>query len=245
MMQPNRYSRLKSAAFLMGFFAASITTAGSVPSVIAFEEGEQFNLTLSNTNFNRIFVEGEKIVKLSYTEHAFVVDKSEMNDPVSSEGSIYLKPNLDIPVTLFLTTDKGHHFSLTVSSNEAVGKTLKMVTKPQSKLHFAKQDVSDLTVNETVLSAMKAGKTPHDFRVIMTQPKPFYIKKDIKVVLKKQFEGESSTGYVYQLENTSKQELALNTALFSHPKALSLSLSEERLAPKQVAYLYGLYSNAG
>lgn len=244
-MQPSIYSKLKIAIFLIGLLGTGIATAGSIPSVIGFEEGEQFNLSLSSINFNRIFVEGEKIIKLSYPERAFTVDKSEMNDPASSEGSIYLKPAFDVPITLFLTTDKGHHFSLTVSPNEAVGKTLKLVAKPQSKLHFVKQDVSDVNQNEDVMAAIKAGQIPKDFHAKPTLPRPFYIKKNIKVVLQKQYQGESVTGYVYRLENTSKHEIALTTELFSHPKALSLSLSEEHLAPKKVAYLYGLYSNEG
>ena len=244
-MQPSIYSKIKRALFLIGFIGTGIATAGSIPSVIAFEEGEQFNLSLSSINFNRIFVDGEKIIKLSYPERAFIVDKSEMNDPASAEGSIYLKPAFDVPITLFLTTDKGHHFSLTISPNEAVGKTLKLVAKPQSKLYFVKQDVSLLNQNEEAMAAMKAGQVPKDFHTKPALPRPFYIKKDIKVVLQKKFQGESVTGYVYRLENTSKHEIALTTDFFSHSKALSLSLSEEHLAPKKVAYLYGLYSNEG
>ena len=126
MMQPSIYSKVQRILFLASLLCSGMATAGSIPSVISFEEGEQFNLSLSSINFNRVFVEGEKIIKLSYPERAFTVDKSEMDDPNSIEGSIYLKPAFDVPITLFLTTDKGHHFSLTITPNEAVGKTLKL-----------------------------------------------------------------------------------------------------------------------
>ena len=244
-MQPSIYSKAQRILFLASLLCASLATAGAIPSVISFEEGEQFNLSLSSINFNRVFVEGEKIIKLSYPERAFTVDKSEMDDPNSIEGSIYLKPAFDVPITLFLTTDKGHHFSLTVTPNEAVGKTLKLVAKTQTKLKFVKNDVNDFNQNEEVLAAMKAGEVPHDFHLERTLTRPFYIKKDIKVVLQKQYQGESLTGYVYSLENTSNHEVALTTELFSNNKAQTLSLSDEHLAPKKVAYLYGLYSNEG
>lgn len=245
MMQSSIYSKTQRILFLTGLLCGGIATAGAIPSVISFEEGEQFNLSLSSINFNRVFVEGEKITKLSYPERAFTVDKSEMDDLNSIEGSIYLKPAFDVPITLFLTTDKGHHFSLTITPNEAVGKTLKLVAKTQTKLKFVKNDVSDLNQNEEVLAAMKAGEIPKDFHLERTLSRPFYIKKDIKVVLQKQYQGESLTGYVYRLENTSNHEIALTTELFSNNKAQTLSLSDERLPPKKVAYLYGLYSNEG
>ncbi|HAT7769724.1 TPA: type-F conjugative transfer system secretin TraK, partial [Legionella pneumophila] len=70
-------------------------------------------------------------------------------------------------------------------------------------------------------------------------------KKNIRVTLEKQYQGKRFTGYVYRLENTSNHELALTTALFAHKDAESLSLSDEALPPKKIAYLYGLYSNQG
>ncbi len=244
-MQPSIYSKALRIMFLASLVCSGMATAGAIPSVISFEEGEQFNLSLSRINLNRIFVEGENIIKLSYPEKTFTVDKCEKDSPDCTYDSIYLKPVFDIPITLFLTTDKGHHFSLTITPNEAVGKTLKLVAKTQTKLKFVKNDVSDLNQNEEVLAAMKAGEVPHDFRLERTLTRPFYIKKDIKVVLQKLYQGESLTGYVYRLENTSNHEVALTTELFSNNKAQTLSLSDEHLAPKKVAYLYGLYSNEG
>jgi conjugal transfer pilus assembly protein TraK len=245
MMQPNIYSKAIKSVFLTSLLCSGSATAEIKPSVIPFEEGSQFNVSLSNINFNRVFVEGEKIIKLSYPERAFTVDKSEMEDPNSTEGSIYLKPTFDVPITLFLTTDKGHHFSLTITPQEAVGKTLKFVTKRQTKLDFVNNNVGDLNQNEEVLAAIKAGEVPHDFHLKRTLSRPFYIKKDIKVILQKQYQGEALTGYVYRLENTSNHEIPLTTALFSNNKAITLSLSDEKIAPKKVAYLYGLYSNEG
>ena len=119
------------------------------------------------------------------------------------------------------------------------------MAKTQTKLNFVKNNVSDLNQNEEVLAAMKAGEVPHDFHLERTLSRPFYIKKDIKVVLQKHYQGESLTGYVYSLENISNHEVALTTELFSNNKAQTLSLSDEHIAPKKVAYLYGLYSNEG
>ncbi|HAU3911456.1 TPA: type-F conjugative transfer system secretin TraK [Legionella pneumophila] len=239
------YEKAKKTILLISCLCSGIVCASTPPSVIAFEEGEQFNLTLSSINFNRVFIEGESITKLSYPEHAITVDKSEMDNPESTDSSVYIKPNFQVPITLFLTTDKGHHVSLTLTPDESVGKTLRLVPRAQTKLKFVKLDTPDASEVDEAIAAMKAGETPKEFNEKRVIPSPFYIKKNIKVTLEKQYQGKRFTGYVYRLENTSNHELALTTALFAHKDAESLSLSDEALPPKKIAYLYGLYSNQG
>lgn len=217
--------------------------AGATPTVLAFEEGEQFELTLSSVNFNRVFVEGEAIVKLSYPQGSLTVDKSEIEDPEVLEGSVYFKPNFDVPITLFLTTNKGRHLSLTLSPDESAGKTLRLVAKKQTKSEFVNLETKDINEVDVIMSAMKAGEVPKDFSTARPVRRPFYIKKDIKVTLEKNYKGDRFTGYVYKLENKSNHEIPLTTNLFSKQGAESLSLSDEQLMPKKVAYLYGLYAN--
>lgn len=233
----------KNALFGLGILSSSLVFSGAPPLVIAFEEGEQFNLSLSNLNFNRVFVEGETITQLNYPEGSLTVDKSEMDKTESTESSVYLKPNFEVPITLFLTTNKGHHLSLTLTPGGAIGKTLRLVAKAPTKLNYVKSNTPDLTEVDEAIAALKAGETPKGFNEKNIIPSPFYIKKDIKVTLEKQYQGGGLTGYVYRLENKSKHEIALTTDLFSHRFAKRLSLSDETLLPKKVAYLYGLYSN--
>lgn len=243
-MPSSNYYKTKTAAVLLSFLCSGLTFAGAPPSVISFEEGEQFKLALSSVNFNRLYVEGEAIIKLSYPEHAFTVDKSKIDNPAVTDGSVYIKPNFEVPITLFLTTDKGHHVSLTLTPDESSGKTLRLVAKAQTQLKYVKPN-TDVSEVDEAMAALRAGETPKDFKVERVRSSPFYIKKDIKVTLEKQYQGQGLTGYVYRLENKSNHEIALATNLFSHKNAQSLALSDEELPPKKVAYLYGLFSNQG
>jgi conjugal transfer pilus assembly protein TraK len=222
---------------------SSIVYSGTIPPVMQFEEGEQLNLSLSHINFNRVFVEGEKITKLRYPTGTFVVDKSELNNSDAGDGSIYLKPVFDAPITVFFSTDKGHHFSITIKSDESSGKTLRLAVKNQTQLKYVKRDTPNSFETDAVIAAMKEGIIPKYFKSVRIIPQPFYVKKDIRVTLEKQYQGKGLSGYVYRIENTSRNDLALSTSLFSHKKAEALSLSQDTLAPKQVAYLYGLYHN--
>lgn len=220
---------------------SSTVLAGTLPPVMQFEEGEQFNLSLSHINFNRVFVEGEKITKLRYPTGTFVVDKSESSNPDVGDGSVYLKPVFDAPITVFFSTDKGHHFSFTIKSDESSGKTLRLLVKNQTKLKYVRHDTPNISETDSLIAAMKAGFVPEHFKSVRITPKPFYVKKDIKVTLEKQYQGKGLSGYVYRIENKSSHEMALSTSLFSHKKAEVLSLTQDTLEPKQVAYLYGLY----
>jgi conjugal transfer pilus assembly protein TraK len=244
-MHKSLYYKVKKIVTLISLLSTGLACAGASPSVIAFEEGEQFNQSLSSINFNRVFVEGETIIKLSYPQGSLTVDKSEMDKPEITEGSVYIKPNFEVPITLFLTTDKGRHVSLTLTPDESSGKTLRLIAKAQTQSNYVKPNTPDVTEVDAAMAAMRAGESPKDFNAQRVIPSPFYIKKDIKVTLEKQYQGARLTGYVYRLENKSNHEIALTTDLFSHRNAQSLSLSDEELLPKKVAYLYGLYSNQG
>src|SRR5262249_3755778 len=159
---------------------SSIVLAGTIPPVMQFEEGEQFNLSLSHINFNRVFVEGEKITKLRYPMGTFVVDKSELNVSSGSDGSVYLKPVFDAPITVFFSTDKGHHFSITIKSDESSGKTLRLLVKNQTQLKYVKRDTPNISEKDAAIAAMKKGLIPQNFKSVRIIPRPFYVKKDIK-----------------------------------------------------------------
>lgn len=239
------FNNAKNIVCFIGLLGSGVACSGAAPTVIAFDEGEQFNLSLSSINFNRVYIEGETITKLAYPERSITVDKSEMELPDVTEGSVYIKPNFEVPITLFLTTDKGHHLSLTLTPDESVGKTLKLVARTQTQLKYVKSETHDVTEVDEAMLAMKSGDVPREFKTERVIPSPFYIKKDIKVILEKQYKGTRMTGYVYRLQNKSNHKVTLTTDMFSHQNAQSLALSEEQLQPKQIAYLYGLYNNEG
>ena len=235
-------TRVMGALFSAFFFGTAF--AGTAPLQIAFQEGEQFNVSLSRLNYNRIFVEGEKIISTSYPEGTVIMDKSDMENPNSLEESAYLKPRFDEPLTIFFTTDKQHHFSLTIKSDESAGKTVRLIARQPTSNYLAKASRNPSEIEE-VMSQMQEGEIPKDFAEARVLSRPFYVKKDIKVSLEKRYEGERLTGYVYRLENKASRPIELSTQLFDRRNAESLALSEDALAPKQVAYLYGLYRHEG
>jgi len=85
-----------------------------------FRENADVAVNLSHANYNRLVVRDDKITKAHFPEGSMVV-KSE------NDGSLYVMAALQEPFTLFLTTEKGHHFSATVSSEKTLGKTVEFI----------------------------------------------------------------------------------------------------------------------
>ena len=237
---------MRKISWVMGLcIFAGNSLAGQIPVMVPFAEGEQLTLSLSRINFNRVFVEGEKIVQVSFPQGAFDVDKSELASSDSKEGSVYLKPVFDTALTVFFATDAGHHFSATVKPEDSFGKTIRLFSKHQTTLDYVKVPVSEVSAVEESMQSMMAGEVPRDFKSERVIPRPFYIKISLKLNVEKHYRGENLSGYVYRIENKSNREITLATSLFANNQAESLSLSTDKLAPKQVAYLYGIYRNQG
>ena len=217
--------------------------AGNLPKALAFSDGEQFHLHLSKINFNRIYVRGEKIVKISLPQNTFVVDKSDINDVESVEDSIYLKPIYDAPLTVFFTTDKNHHFSITANADTSDGSTYELVMKHPTTKTFVSKTVEDVVLSEDILSELKEGVIPQGFKEEKAKKSAFRIKKLVHVLCDKQFKSSDKTAYVCRLENKGNTEVALNTSFFNQQNADVLELSQNTLKPSQIAYFYGVYNN--
>jgi conjugal transfer pilus assembly protein TraK len=226
------------------FLVSQTLFASGIPAPIPFEEGESFVLSLSRINFNRFFVEGEKIVQVSYPKGTFLVDKSDfaLN---SKEGSVYIKPIFDAPLTVFFATDAGHHFSITASAVETPGKTLRLVsksTRPKASWQANKKPDTEEALNLPMESII-AGESPDGFKEVPEKASSFYVQKNLKLTLVKHYQGDGVSGFVYSVENIAKHPMKLQADLFANPKAQSLVVSADALEPKQVAYLYGLFTD--
>ncbi|CEG59341.1 type-F conjugative transfer system secretin TraK [Legionella fallonii] len=221
--------------------------AGNTAALLKFEEGERFTLSLSSLNFNRIDVEGERIIKVSFPEHSFIVEQSKETED-DLDGAVVLKPLAHIPLTVYFTTSLNHHFSATISPTEDLGKTIKLVSKKLKGFDYAKAKEQSQYQNSDLMTALMEGTQPSGFQEVEIKPTTFRLHKQLKVTLVKQYRGKDSSGYVYRIENQSQKPMELTPTLFDHPKLVTMELSEKMLQASQTAYFYGIYreqSNIG
>lgn len=229
---------MKTLKILSLLALASIAAAGEVPEVTKFSEGEALHVSLSKLNFNRIFIEGESIIKVSYLKNAFLVEKDRNEE---QDGSIYLKPLSALPLTLFIVTNENHHLSLTVSANLELGKTIALVSKESKGFNYRKAKEEENARESDVLAELMEGRAPTGFTEEAVQSKPFNFHHQFKLTLMKQYRSDDKTAYVYQVENKTKNVLELTPKLFENNKLLNLELTQSEIKPNEIAYFYGIY----
>jgi len=232
----------------------SMNAQASMPQDIMFKEGESIQLTLSKINFNRLYVKGEKITEIRFLEGTFTVEKPNKDEIDSGLESIYLKPTFDDKLTLFITTNKHHHFSIQANSDESLGKTFEMVPasliknvkrvadKPNNFIRKEKpQILSDL---DQIFQDMENLQTPRGFEQVKFNGQSFFLQKIIKTKPIRVYQGNSLKSYVYEIENISKAKVKLDKAWFSKNKnTKAIHLSKNELNPSEKAYLYAVYND--
>lgn len=112
----------KGLGVILALVSMSVIGSNSIP----FKDNSEIALTLSQGNYNRIFVKNDKIVEAVFPEKAMAIKRDEQ------DGSVYIMLAATNPFTLFLTTEAGRHFSVTLNSEESLGKTIELI--PQQPL---------------------------------------------------------------------------------------------------------------
>lgn len=93
---------MNNTSFLVsaGLFLVLASPSMHAKDLIGVQENDHVALTLSHDNFNRLYVEGDKITRLRFPEGAMSVENDE-------DGSVYLDVKDEKPFTLFISTQKG------------------------------------------------------------------------------------------------------------------------------------------
>ena len=77
---------------------AFVSTVAVGSTSIPVKDNSDFSLTLSQGNYNRVFIRGDEIWDFAYPPGALGLKRDK------GDGSIYLIPTTTNPFTLFLTT---------------------------------------------------------------------------------------------------------------------------------------------
>ncbi|UJD92677.1 hypothetical protein FS594_28555 (plasmid) [Rahnella aquatilis] len=157
---------LLSASLIAGGLSLFSSTAAaasyySPPSETVFSDNQQLNVTLSNTNPNKIQIEGERIIKLDGMDGAYQASNSD-------DGSVILTPTSGQAFTVFIQTEHNISVSLNVTPRAGVGKTLTLL--PDSVPALSNDAARSWEEGEPYIDTLKSiahdvvnGKVPPDF----------------------------------------------------------------------------------
>lgn len=211
-----------------------------------FKENADLAVTLSSSNYNRLMVKGDKILKARFPKEMMAVS-SEPN------GSLYVMVANPEPFTLFVTTELGRHFSLTINTESGLGKTLEFVadgapipaitsaTKVLAKIpepSFLPSNVTEL------MTAMLKNNVPKDYESKKYFNRAIRLGQGMTLFPKFTYKGKILSGEVTEIYNGSNSPIDLNEALFNGAGVKAISLSKNILAPHDRALVYRVLEQA-
>ncbi len=195
------------------------------------------SLTLSQSNYNRLKVKDDKIAEAVFPEGAMAIKRDEQ------DGSAYIMLATPNPFTLFVTTEAGRHFSVTLHGEESLGKTIELI--PTTAAHLASQTKP---VNKTLPNQEAQHLVSFIQHMETQQSLPGVTVKQVRqlerwqkglvLTRRENWLGGQYMGEVIELYNGGNAPLELEESWFNKTDTQALKLSQKQLLPKQTAMLY-------
>ena len=212
--------------------------ANSIP----VKDNSDIALTLSQGNYNRLVVKNDKIMEAVFPPNAMAIKRDEQ------DGSVYVMLSAANPFTLFLTTEAGRHFSVTLNGEESLGKTIELVP---SQPVITKTVVNSTKTNPKTIKQEAVPEAILAMLNHMEQQKPFAdvnVKrqfgkverwsKGLTLLPKELWDGKLLKGETIELYNGGKEPLELAQEWFAKEGTLAIKFSKATLAPGEKAMLY-------
>lgn len=194
-------------------------------------ENETIELTLSRTDFNRLFVEGDKITSLRFPEGYLSVENDK-------DGSVYLDVKDDRVFTLFVTTQKGIHFSALIKVDDTTGQTIGFLpTTPKlasinnvSKFSFLAKPENELIalVNSVEKEEQKPG-----FNAQKLNQKPVQIKPGLTSRLVYTLADAKKMGQKFKITNLTHKPIPFEDKWFKDKDTKALLVKERIVYPNE------------
>ena len=231
---------VKYFTLILTFLLTIQCHSNQVPEQLNFHENDRIKIDLSPFSYNKVYVKGEEITDVYFVEGEFnyfqddyIEDKKTKDD-----GAIYIVPLTMTSPIIYLTTNKGHHFSLQVMAKGEEGKTISFNYRYPKRRAVKKQTQRHATEAETLLKQIVSGHLPNGFTGGSVRDRGFSFDNAIHMKLVKFYKGDSYKAYVYQATNKSKKPVKVNPEQFSDKETKAIVVSESQLKPKQSMYVY-------
>lgn len=221
---------------------AFVSTVAVGSTSLSVKDNSDLSLTLSQGNYNRIVVKNDKIMEAVFPPDAMAIKRDEQ------DGSVYVMLAANNPFTLFLTTEAGRHFSVTVNGEESLGKTIEFIPQQTvvakstvNKVQNTQASVAPDAVPEVILAMlthMEQQKPFADVSVKRQFGKVERWSKGLTLLPKEYWDGKLLKGETIELYNGGKEPLELSQEWFAKEGTLAIKFSKPTINPGERAMLY-------
>lgn len=226
----NKYKTLSVALMVI---LSQQTLAATVKT---FQNNAELTVELSNTNQNRLMVSNDKIIKAAFPDGALTYQYDE------TDGSMYVHPEISAPFTLFLSTKKGQHLSLTVNSVDSLGKTIafkEYQPQPiQRPTGIVKKDAPFKKEALEMVKYMEQGIKMPGASVSHVRLQAGQLKNGLRLIKREIWQDGAYKGEAFDVYNNSKKSITIDPSWFAGNAVKAIKLSKMTLAPKDKTNLY-------
>ncbi|USQ15572.1 type-F conjugative transfer system secretin TraK (plasmid) [Legionella lytica] len=200
----------------------------------------EISLSLSANNYNRILIKDDEIWDFAFPPGALGIQQDK------GDHSVYVLP-VRAPVTLFITTKLGRHYSLTVNTEDSLGKTIELIPKEPVPVLAKESPVKkpEKVLEEEVpqaitslLSHMEQHKPFTDVAVKRHFGRVERWNRGLTLQINETWEGKELLGEAITLRNGGKHPLQLAQDWFVKDGTLAVKFSKSTIAPGETATLY-------
>ncbi|MBN3262963.1 type-F conjugative transfer system secretin TraK [Pectobacterium brasiliense] len=231
-----------AAAVLFALGLPGGLMAATNPLAFTFENDATFTVPLSNTNPNKIVIDGEMVTRISGPDGAYDMRNTE-------DGALILSPLVGQDFTVFLETANGAAVSLNVQPKPGTGRTVRLtpLSPPSRSNGDAKAWEESDSYAKTLVSLSQSvvrGDVPEGFNEYPVSRMAGYSPNvSVQIVPERQLVGSHLRVVRFRLKNTSHVTQELKERDFWKKGVRGVMLSTPRLYPEGLGYAWIIFSS--
>jgi len=239
-----RFSPAAAAVLLAtGLFTGGLRAATG-PAAIPFENDASFTVILSNTNPNKIVIDGELVTSISGPTGAY--DKTNTPD-----GALILSPLVGQNFTVFIQTASGAALSLNVQPEPGTGRTLHYapVSAPKVRSEEARAWEEGESYEKTLVSLSRSialGEVPEGYNDVPVSRMPAYNPPaGVQLTAERQLSGSHLRVVRFRMKNPGTITLQLRERDFWRKGVRAVMFSQNALYANGEGYVWVVFSYDG
>ena len=214
--------------------------------VKAAKDNETISFKISDKEYSRIFVSGDRIVSVKGRSNLYEIKefKGKYDD-----GVLYIRPSRYSErhsFSIFITTEQGHHFTLLLAWLGIPSENIEIKPLSASKL-IATRWESNLPYTQSMVELMRYmlnGSHPEGYAVVsLGIVKPKKMRGGLTMQLLTLYRGGFLQGEIWRLKNESGHTLYLHPREFYQHNVRAASLVDESLKNCDETILYRIVSH--
>jgi len=192
---------------------------------VSVSNNQEASITLGSDDYNRVFVQGSRILQVRGDANAYSIETDNVF------GQVYIKPNNLKPFEIYVTTETGQTYALSVHVISGKRQDVGLDTE-RTKAAMFESNTPYQQALVTLLRAMGNGEPLDGFNVIHVKGNAVSLGNVATMTKVGAYEGDSLMGEIYTLQNLSSQTLTIKPEQLYRDKTAAVAMQSESIAPK-------------